>query len=101
MTRTYKTSASNCSSPTGTTNYLLGDLFETNGSGTLTTSYVDGPAGDLASFNGGPTTSSTVTYLYCQPRTCTRAMRIRERVPDHRRRRWQIAGTSTELEAHP
>ena len=63
-TRSYETSSSDCASPTGTTNYLLGDLYETNGSGTITTSYVDGPAGDLASFNGPPTTSSTISYLY-------------------------------------
>jgi RHS repeat-associated protein len=64
MTRTYKTSSSTCSSPTGTTNYLLGDLYETNASNTTTTSYIDGPAGDLTSYNGPPTTSSTATYLY-------------------------------------
>jgi RHS repeat-associated protein len=52
------------SSPATTTTYLLGDLFETDGSGTITTSYTDGPAGDLASYNGPPTSSSTATYLY-------------------------------------
>jgi RHS repeat-associated protein len=52
------------SSPASTINYLLGDLLETNGSGTITTSYADGPGGNLASFNGPPTTSSTLTYLY-------------------------------------
>jgi RHS repeat-associated protein len=52
------------SSPSTTTHYLLGDLFETNSAGTITTSYTDGPAGDLASYNGPPTTSSTATYLY-------------------------------------
>ncbi|MGH3009674.1 MAG: RHS repeat-associated core domain-containing protein [Gaiellaceae bacterium] len=50
------------SSPSSTTNYRLGDLFETNASGTITTSYTDGPAGDLASFNGPP--SGTPTFLY-------------------------------------
>jgi RHS repeat-associated protein len=30
----------------------------------VTTSYVDGPAGDLASFNGPPSPVSAVTYLY-------------------------------------
>jgi RHS repeat-associated protein len=50
------------SSPASTTNYLIGDLFETNGSGAITASYTDGPAGDLASFNGPPT--GTSTYLY-------------------------------------
>jgi RHS repeat-associated protein len=51
-------------SPASTTNYLLGDLFETNGSGAVTTSYVAGPAGDLVAFGGPPTSTSTVTYLY-------------------------------------
>jgi RHS repeat-associated protein len=46
------------------THYLLGDLFETDGSGAITTSYSDGPAGDLAQFSGPPTSSSTATYLY-------------------------------------
>jgi RHS repeat-associated protein len=50
--------------PATTTNYLLGDLFDTNSSGTITTSYTDGPAGDLAAYNGPPTTASTPTYLY-------------------------------------
>ncbi len=53
-----------CLSPINTINYLLDDMFETNASGAVTTSYQDGPAGDLASFNGLPTTSSTVSYLY-------------------------------------
>jgi RHS repeat-associated protein len=51
-------------SPSSTMNYVLDDLFETNGSGTITTSYTDGPAGDLASYNGPPTSLSTPTYLY-------------------------------------
>jgi RHS repeat-associated protein len=50
------------SSPSTTINYLLGDLFETNASGTITTSYDDGPAGNLASYNGPPT--GTPTFLY-------------------------------------
>jgi RHS repeat-associated protein len=50
--------------PSSTTNYLLGDLIETDGNGNITTSYADGPAGDLASYNGPPTSSSTPTYLY-------------------------------------
>jgi RHS repeat-associated protein len=54
-----RTSASGSS----TTNYLLGDLFETNASGTITQSYIDGPAGDLMSFAGAPS-SSGGTYLY-------------------------------------
>ena len=57
-----KTRTSN--SPAKTTNYLLGDLFETDNTGTIATTYAVGPAGDLASFNGPPTTSSTVSYLY-------------------------------------
>jgi len=61
-TDTLKTRASN--SPSGTTNYLLGDLFETNGAGAITTSYTDGPAGDLASFTGPPTSTSTTNYQY-------------------------------------
>ena len=52
------------SSPSTTTNYLLGDLFETNSAGTITTSHTDGPAGDLASFNGPPSGTSTISYLY-------------------------------------
>jgi len=52
------------SSPATTLNYLLGDLFETTSSGTITTSYTDGPAGDLASYAGPPTSTSSVTYLY-------------------------------------
>jgi RHS repeat-associated protein len=52
------------SSPSTTTNYRLGDLFETNGSGTITTSYTDGPAGNLASYNGAPSSSSTADFLY-------------------------------------
>jgi len=50
--------------PSGTTNYLLADLFETDGTGTITTSYSDGPAGDLAAYAGPPATGSTVSYLY-------------------------------------
>jgi RHS repeat-associated protein len=52
------------SSPSSSTNYLLGDLFETNASGTIAISYTDGPAGNLASFSGPPATGSTVAYLY-------------------------------------
>ena len=56
-------SSSTCTTHTSTTNYLLGDLYETNASGAITTAYQDGPAGDLASFNGPPTTA-TPAYLY-------------------------------------
>lgn len=52
------------SSPSTTTDYLLGDLFETNSTGTITTSYTDGPDGDLASYNGPPKSTSTADYLY-------------------------------------
>lgn len=52
------------SNPSTTLNYLLGDLFETNASGTTTTSYTDGAAGNLASYNGPPTSTSTPTYLF-------------------------------------
>jgi len=62
--RSYQAASSNCDYPDGTTNYLLGDLFETDGDATITTSYADGPAGDLASFDGPPTSGSTVTFLY-------------------------------------
>ncbi len=64
LTRTYKTSATNCTTPAGTTNYLLGDLLETNASTTITASYEDSLAGDLSSYNGAPTSASTATYLY-------------------------------------
>jgi RHS repeat-associated protein len=45
-----------------TTRYLLGDLVERNAAIVTTTSYVDGPAGDLTQFAGTPT--ATPTYLY-------------------------------------
>jgi len=47
-----------------TLRYLLGDIYETNGSGAVTTSYADGAAGNLASYAGVPTSSNTVTFLY-------------------------------------
>jgi RHS repeat-associated protein len=54
-----------------TTNYLYacacpngGDLFQTDGSGTITLTAVDSPFGDLAHYAGAPTTSSTVSYQY-------------------------------------
>jgi RHS repeat-associated protein len=50
--------------PANTTNYLLGDLYETNSTGSISTATTDGPAGSLASFPGPPSISSTVTYLY-------------------------------------
>jgi RHS repeat-associated protein len=63
-TRIYdSTGSSSCTTATSTTNYLLGDLYETNATGNTTTSYDDGPTGDLASFSGSPVTA-TPTYLY-------------------------------------
>ena len=47
----------------GTTKYLLGDLYETDGSGNITQTADDSPYGNLASFNGPPTTGTT-SYLY-------------------------------------
>lgn len=58
------TGTATCTNASSTTNYLLGDLFETDGGGSITSSYQDGPSGDLASFNGPPTAASTVSYLY-------------------------------------
>jgi RHS repeat-associated protein len=60
-------------SPSTTTDYVLGDVFETNGSGTITTSYTDGPTGNLASYNGPPTSTSTPTFLYYDGRGNTAA----------------------------
>jgi RHS repeat-associated protein len=47
-----------------TTRYLLGGLFETDGSGTITNTYIDGPQGSLVRFAGAPTSSSTAAFLY-------------------------------------
>jgi RHS repeat-associated protein len=47
-----------------TTRYLLGGLFETNGSGTITNTYINGPQGALVRFAGPPALSSTATFLY-------------------------------------
>ncbi len=46
-----------------TTRYLHGGLFETNTSGTITLTDVDGPA-DLAHYQGPPTTGTSLSYLY-------------------------------------
>ena len=50
-----------------TTRYLYGGthtpLFETNSSGTITLTYIQGPAGDLAHYAGPPASGSTITYL--------------------------------------
>jgi len=55
---------SRTSSAGSSTRYLLGDLFETNGAGAITTAYVDGPVGDLGEYAGTPTLGSMFTYLY-------------------------------------
>ena len=47
-----------------TTRYLLMGLSETDGSGNLTLTAVEGVAGDLAHYAGAPSTLSTVTYEY-------------------------------------
>ena len=47
-----------------TTRYLLGDDFETDGTGTLTASYTPGPAGNLAQYSGPPTAGTSVSFLY-------------------------------------
>jgi RHS repeat-associated protein len=47
-----------------TRRYLLGGLFERDGSNNLLQSDIDGPSGDLAHFAGAPTSSTTVSYLY-------------------------------------
>jgi RHS repeat-associated protein len=58
------TGSGTCTTATSTTNYLIGGSYETNSSNTITTSYQAGPSGALASFNGVPTTASTVSYLF-------------------------------------
>lgn len=50
--------------PSSTTQYLLGGVFETDGNGTISASYADGPAGSLAAFAGPPSGSSTTSFLY-------------------------------------
>jgi RHS repeat-associated protein len=47
-----------------TTRYLHGGLFETDSSGAITITDVDGPIGDLAHYSGAPSSSTTVSYLY-------------------------------------
>jgi RHS repeat-associated protein len=44
--------------------YLLGGLLEADNVGTLTTTYVDGPVGDLASYPGSPASAGPADYLY-------------------------------------
>jgi RHS repeat-associated protein len=47
-----------------TTRFVNGGLHETDGSGLITQSAVDGPEGDLAAYAGAPGTSSPVAFLY-------------------------------------
>jgi RHS repeat-associated protein len=47
-----------------TTRYVFGGLYETDGTGALTLSAIDGVAGDVAHYAGAPSTSSTVTFEY-------------------------------------
>lgn len=49
---------------TKTTRYLLGGLFETDPTGTITATTIDGPAGNLARYPGPPTTTTPTSYLY-------------------------------------
>jgi RHS repeat-associated protein len=51
-------------STSSTVRYLLGGLFETTSSGTVTLADVDGPAGDLAHYAGPPATGTTASHLY-------------------------------------
>lgn len=50
--------------PGTTTRYLHGGLFETTTAGVVTSTDVDGAAGDVAHFAGPPAVGTTVTYLY-------------------------------------
>lgn len=47
-----------------TTRYLLGGLFETDATGAVTSSDIRGTRGGLARYDGPPTTSSPVSFLY-------------------------------------
>lgn len=47
-----------------TTRFLLGGLFETNGSGAITLADADGAESDLAHYLGPPTTTSDVSFVY-------------------------------------
>ena len=44
--------------------YLLGGLFETNGGGSLVSSDVHGPSGDLAQYAGAPALLTPITFVY-------------------------------------
>jgi RHS repeat-associated protein len=44
--------------------YLVGGLFQTDGTNALIESDIDGPGGDLLHYAGAPTSSATPTYLY-------------------------------------
>jgi RHS repeat-associated protein len=50
-------------SGSATVRYLAG-MFETDGFGTITTTYIEGPQGALVRFAGAPATSSTATSFY-------------------------------------
>jgi RHS repeat-associated protein len=47
-----------------TTRYVLGGIYETDGTGSMLLSAIDGVEGDLAHYTGAPTTSNTVTFEY-------------------------------------
>ncbi len=47
-----------------TTRYLLDGLFETNATGTITLTDVEGPASDLAHYQGPPAAGISLSYLY-------------------------------------
>jgi RHS repeat-associated protein len=47
-----------------TTRYVLGGIYETDGTGSMLLSAIDGLSGDVAHYNGAPTTSSTVSFEY-------------------------------------
>lgn len=47
--------------------FLAGGLFQLDEGSQLVASAVDGPPGDLATYAGAPTTTSSVSYLYYDP----------------------------------
>jgi RHS repeat-associated protein len=51
-------------SPSSTTDYLLGGLFQTDASNTITTTYVTADGIDVAHYNGSPTSSTIISYQY-------------------------------------
>jgi RHS repeat-associated protein len=46
------------------THYLLGGLFQTDGTGSVLETDIAGPAGDLIHYQGPPTSSSTASFVY-------------------------------------